>query len=310
MERPAQQRLVIFGCGYVGRAVAVEGLARGLEVTALTRNPATAADLEKIGVAVVVADLVGADWHAQIPGGADFVVNTVSAGGGGIEGYRHSYLAGMTSLLQWARERGTARTLVYTSSTSVYPQGSGVVVDEEAGHDGVTERGAVLLAAETVLRDGAPRDDESAGEQGAFVPYGRCFILRLAGIYGPGRHSLLEQVRRGEVAGRGEHRLNLIHRDDICSAIWAALLAPPEIRGGTFNLADDVPAPKQEVVEWLARRLAVGRPRFTQQPVGRRSALTPDRVISNAKIKRVLGWQPRFPDYRAGYGNILSRSPE
>jgi nucleoside-diphosphate-sugar epimerase len=305
------KRLVIFGCGYVGGAVARQALARGMRVTALTRNPATAAELRTMGAEVVVADLAGEAWHAQIAGGADYVLDAVSSSGGGIEGYRRSYVDGMRSLFAWARKTGPVGTLVYTSSTSVYPQDGGAVVDERAATTGGGERAQVLLGAEKVLRagrevrgEGVVAEGDSAG--GAVTACRRYFILRLAGIYGPGRHALLEQVRAGEVAGVGAHRLNLIHRADICAAIWAVFAAPPAVADEIFNVADDGAAPKTEVAAWLAARIGVRAPVFSGAPAGGRRAVTPDRVIANAKLKAALGWRPRFPDFRAGYENVLA----
>ncbi|MBS0630847.1 MAG: NAD-dependent epimerase/dehydratase family protein [Verrucomicrobia bacterium] len=284
------KQLVIFGCGYVGVEVARQAMARGLRVTALTRNPLKAAELEKLGVTSVVADLADTDWHTQVPGTPDFALNCVSSGGGGIEGYRRSYVEGMRSIRQWSERHGRPGTLVYTSSTSVYPQGDGVHVDELAatGAD-AGERPAALLDAERLAQE--------IGQ--------RSFILRLAGIYGPGRHYLLEQVSSGEVAGRGDHRLNLAYRDDIAAAIWAVLAASPAIAGGIYNVADDGAATKGEVVAWLAQRMGLPEPHFTGQPAGGRRTVTPDRVIVNERLKRELGWRPGYPTFREGYAEIL-----
>lgn len=294
-----RKRLVIFGCGYLGSEVARQALAAGARVVALTRNPATADRLRQTGVEVVVGDLAGEDWHARIEGAADAVVNTVSSGGGGLEAYARSYRDGARSIAAWARKTEPSGAIVYTSSTSVYPQDGGVVVDEAAPTHGSGERGAVLLGAEDILRE--------AAANGLF---GRCFVLRLAGLYGSGRHYLLDQVRAGAVSGRGETRLNLVHRDDAAAAIAAALDAPEGLAGETFNVADDAPAPKAEVVAWLARRLGVPVPVFTGAPAGERRALTPDRVIANDKLKGYLGWRPQYPSFREGYENILSRGAE
>ena len=150
----------------------------------------------------------------------------------------------------------------------------------------------------------------------------RWFVLRLAGIYGPGRHHLLEQVRAGEVAGTGEHHLNLIHRDDVVSAIAACITAAPDAGNEILNVADDGRARKDEVVHWLAHQLAenaatglsavmyahqlgLPAPRFTGRIIGRRAA-TPDRVIANDRLKARLGWRPRYPTFRDGYANLLS----
>lgn len=298
MDANVDRRLVIFGCGYVGSELARQAITRGWGVTALTRNLAKAEELRRLGIQTVVAELASTEWHAQIAGGADWVVNTVSAGGGGLDGYRRSYVDGMASILAWTRNVGTVGTISYTSSTSVYPQDGGAAVDEDAPTGG-SERGEILREAERLLESEAGRGCE------------RGVVLRLAGIYGPGRHYLLDQVRDGTVAGVGEHRLNLIHRDDVCGALWATQSGS----GGTgrmdvFNVADDAPARKSEVVAWLARRLGVAMPEFTGLPIGLRRSVTPDRVILNTKLKSRSGWRPQFPDFRAGYENVLAGGAE
>jgi nucleoside-diphosphate-sugar epimerase len=285
------KRLVVFGAGYVGGALARQAVAAGARVTALTRNEETARAFAAEGIEAVVADLASDTWHGQIAGGADFVVNCVSGGGAGIEGYQRSYLEGMRSVAGWLTKAGGAGAAVYTSSTSVYPQDGGVRVNETAAVDREGERPRVLVESEEVLMN-LPK---SAG---------RRTVLRLAGIYGPGRHHLLEQVRACEVAGRGDFRLNLIHRDDICGAIWSALFAEAA-DGQIFNVADDGAAPKAEIVGWLAEKLGVAVPVFSGAPAAGRRAVTPDRVIDNAKIKRVLGWRAGYPSFREGYTAIL-----
>jgi nucleoside-diphosphate-sugar epimerase len=289
------KRLVIFGCGYIGAALADEALARGMKIEALTRNPGKAAALRAKGIHAVVADLASSDWHAQIAGGADFVVNCVSSGGPGH--YRASYVGGMMSVLVWAA-KGSAPigTFVYTSSTAVYPQGGGGIVDETADASGSTPNGAIIRESEKLLQS-AP---------GGIVR--RCFILRLAGIYGPERHHLLDQLREGlpMLGGSGEHRLNLAHRDDIVAAILAGLTAPAGVGSDIFNVADSAPARRAEVVAWLAAKLGRPAPGFDGSTTARRGGTPmPDRIISNAKLQRVLGWQPRYPDYRSGFGPIL-----
>ncbi len=292
------KRLVIFGCGYVGSAVAQTALSAGARVEALTRNPEKAAALRAAGLSkVVVADLATADWHAQLEGGPDFVVNTVSSGGP--ENYRRSYVDGMQSILAWATAaKFPVGTVLYTSSTAVYPQGGGVSVDETADAPGATPNGAIIRESELLLANAPTR---------ACV---RWFILRLAGIYGPGRHHLLDQLREGATAlnGAGTHRLNLAHRDDIVAAILACLSAPTSVGHEIFNVADTAPALRSEVVAWLAGQLGRPVPTFDGTTTTRRGGTPmPDRIISSAKIQKVLGWTPKYPDYRAGFGAMLGR---
>jgi len=287
-----KKHLVVFGAGYVGGELARQGLARGMRVTALTRNSDKAAHLREAGVEVVVRDLASHDWHTEISGKVDFVLNSVSSGGGGVKGYQHSYVEGMLSIVEWAKSCEIG-TFVYTGSTSVYPQDHGAEVSETAETGLENDHVARLLNAEGIAR-----------ESGVFA---RCFILRLAGIYGPGRHHVLNQIRAGgALAGRGEHRLNLIHRDDICRAIWAVFGAPANIRNEIFNVADDSPVTKRELVEWLASRLQIPCPIFDPELPSVRRRIVPDRVILNRKIKETVGWLPEYPDYRSGYEAILA----
>jgi len=171
------------------------------------------------------------------------------------------------------------------------------MVDESAPAGGGTPNGVIIRESEKLLEAAPP------------VAVRRHFILRLAGIYGPGRHHLLDQLRTGTslLGGSGGHRLNLAHRDDIVAAILACLGAPAGVGNGIFNVADSAPAPRAEVVAWLAQRLGRAVPGFDTSTAARRGgAPMPDRIISHARIQRVLGWRPRYPDYRAGYENILS----
>lgn len=290
----SSNRLVVLGAGYVGGQLAREAKSRGFEVVALTRNPAKAAGLREEGIQVVEADLAEMDWHARMPAKVDLVLNAVSSGGGGLEGYRHSYVAGMESVMSWVRQ-SRPKILVYTGSTSVYPQDGGIEVDETAATGPADERAALLLEAERIALQG-------------MSPLLRVFVLRLAGIYGPGRHHLLDQIRAGEaLAGAGDRRLNLVHRDDICGAIWRCFSAPPAVGGGIFNVVDDEPARRAEVAAWMAGRLGLPEPVFDVSLPGRRRAAMPDRIIRNGKLRTILGWQPRYPGYRAGYETLLSR---
>ena len=83
-----------------------------------------------------------------------------------------------------------------------------------------------------------------------------------------------------------------------------------EVPGGLFNVADDGAAPKREITSWLAQQMGLPAPAFTGAPAAGRRAVTPDRVIVNARIKAVLGWRPRYPTFREGYKNRLALGSE
>lgn len=302
------RRLAVFGAGYVGGALARRALANGWRVAALTRNPETAAELRAAGAEVVVAELADEDWWAapELAAGAERVAVTVAAGGGGAEGYRRSYVEGLRSVVRWgrglaavceARGAGDAMPghLIYTSSTSVYPQDGGARVTEADEVGGEAETTRALVEAERICAEWA------ATGAGATV-------LRLAGIYGPGRVHLVGQVLSGEVSGRPESHLNLIYRDDIVNAMDAVWARGAEAKAvaDVFNVADEGAATKGEVVAWLAARLGVAMPRFTGLPAGGRRMVTPDRIIDASKARAVLGWRPRRPTFREGYAEVLA----
>ena len=290
------ESVMIFGCGYVGTALAEVLATIGLRVGALTRNAERAAALRKSGLAEVVqADLDGTDWQRKLSGRYDAVVNCVSSAGGGIDGYRKSYVEGQKRIIEWA-ETQKLRSYIYTSSTSVYPQDGGVEVDEGADTSEAGSTGQVLLESERLIESNADRFDSWA-------------VLRLAGIYGPGRHFLLNQLKDGDgvIPGRGDYHMNMIHRDDIVTAMLATLRSGSP--SGIYNICDDQPTTKEAVLLYLAQQLDLPLPRFDPEDVSprlkRRGGRMPDRLILNQKAKAELGWQPRYPTYREGYATLL-----
>jgi nucleoside-diphosphate-sugar epimerase len=304
--------LTILGCGYVGGALAAVAAASGHPVTAVTRNLASAERLRAIsGVRVVVATLADNDWQAAVGPPSDWVVNCVSAASPDAAGYRASYVDGNRSALAWlAQAADRPLTYVYTSSTSVYPQtdGSWVAEDDAAPVDDGPATRCLLRQAEELVLAAPPA---SAADRPLTH---RHFVLRLAGIYGPGRHHLLDQVAQGVpvMGGNPDAYLNLIHRDDAVTAILAACRAAPAVRGGVFNIADGNPATKAQIVGWVAAELGVAPPqmdpaaaRVRHNPFGG-SATAPNRRIAVERARAVLGWQPQFTDFAAGYRPLLA----
>jgi nucleoside-diphosphate-sugar epimerase len=183
------------------------------------------------------------------------------------------------------------QTIVYLSTVGVYGDWGGGWVDETTIPAPASERSLTRLQAErSWAAIGTGRDKT-------------VYILRLAGIYGPGRNVLLNLkagtarriVRRGQV-------FNRIHVEDISRAIGAALASS---RGGVFNVSDDAPAPPQDVVAFAAMLMGV-EPPPEQEYEG--AALTPlaksfyaeNRRISNRKLKEELGIRLTYPTYRVG----------
>ncbi len=170
--------------------------------------------------------------------------------------------------------------LGYLSSTGVYGDTGGAWVDE------------------SVAADRGRRANRNMADA-AWLALG-ARVFRLPGIYGPGR-SALDRVAAGEAHRTADpgQVFSRVHVADIASGVVAGFAGPP----GAYNLADDLPAPQDEVVSHAAALLGLPPP-----PIVSLDALSPaarafhaeNRRVANGKAKRVLGWRPRYADYRAG----------
>jgi len=286
-------RVLILGCGYVGGQVAFEMARAGHEVWGVRRNPDPIPSLAAAGVRFLAADLTSRSDLASLDGPWDQVVFCASSTQGGVEDYRRVYLDGMGTVLAWLGER-PPRALVYTSSTGVYAQDHGEEVTEASPAGPGTGTTAVLLEAERHLLDAA-----AGGFPG--------MVLRVSGIYGPGRGYWLRQFLAGEARldGTGDRWLNMVHRDDVAGAVQAALVRGQP--GAVYNVSDNEPVRQRDLFAWLAVR--VGRPMPPPSPPGdgpRKRPATSKR-ISNRRLRTELGYSLRFPTFREGYEAELAR---
>lgn len=290
-------RVLVVGCGYVGLPLALEFARLGHTVFGLRRSTGSQEILRQAGVTPLVADITQPASLAKLPRDFDWVVNCVASGGGGVDEYRSLYLEGMRNLIEWLVPGSAgAPRIVYTSSTGVYGQNDGSLVDESSPTQPASETARVLVETEQVLL--------AAGREKNFP----AMVLRAAGIYGPERGYLLKQFLRGEarIEGAGARTLNMIHRDDLILAIIAAL---ERGRGGEiYNVTDDEPVSQVEFYRWLAAKLNQPLPPTIPEDAAapRKRGLTNKR-ISNRKLKAELGFDFTYPDFRAGYSAELRR---
>jgi electron-transferring-flavoprotein dehydrogenase len=217
-------------------------------------------------------DLATGEGFSRLPRRPDALVFCAAPLERNETAYRALYVDGIRRLLD-ALE--TTR-LIFVSSTAVYAEDAGEWVDESTPARAEQFNGRVLLEAEREL----------AAHPGAMV-------LRLSGIYGPGREMMLRRAREGAV-GRARWS-NRIHADDAASALSALLdLDVPE---RLYLGSDDLPALEAEVLAWI-------RDREGLPDVAPESAAESGRRISNARL-RGSGWTPVFADYRDGYAPLL-----
>ncbi len=226
------------------------------------------------GHGLLVCDVSDREAVKRLPE-VEAVVHCAASGRGGEEAYRSVYLAGCENLVG----RFPQARLVFTSSSSVYAQVDGQVVNEESEAAPDRETGKILLEAEKVVR-------EAGG-----------VVARLAGIYGPGRSVILRKFLNGEavIEEDGRRFLNQIHRDDAARAIFHLISLEPFPAGEIFNVCDSVTMSQAEVYRGLAEIHGRELPPSGPRDLSRRRGWT-HKKVSNAKL-RATGWEPRYPGF-------------
>ncbi|MBA6419373.1 NAD-dependent epimerase/dehydratase family protein [Pseudomonas sp. 5Ae-yellow] len=277
------KQVVIAGCGDVGTALAHQLLARGWQVYGLRRDPGQLPE----GVVPIAADLTQAEKPADWPAKVDYLVYCPAAGKREPELYQQLYVDGLEHVLAWIKSSGQRLNyLLQVSSTGVYAQSEGEWVTENSRALADSPTSRKLLAAEDIaLRSGVPAS-----------------VVRLAGIYGPGRNRLIQQVRDGlKVPAEPPQYTNRIHRDDAVSLLahLLALADKRELLAPCYLGVDDEPASLFEVTSWLAEQLGT-----RLQADGPVSTRTGSKRCSNA-LAREFGWQPAYPSFREGYAELL-----
>jgi nucleoside-diphosphate-sugar epimerase len=270
---PDPRPVLIIGCGYLGRRVVAPWRAAGRRVAALTRGRAD--ELAALGVEPLIGDVLDPKSLQQLPEAATvlYAVGRDRAAGFSM---REVYISGLGNVLNALPPPGR---FLYISSTGVYGQTDGAVVDETSPAEPRDEAGRVALDAERLLRERLPA----------------AVVLRFAGIYGPGRLLRRQAILNGEpLIGDAEKWLNLIHVEDGARAILAA--SERGRPGETYLIADDTPVRRRDFYTHLARELGAPPARFEPGT----SAVEANRRVSNRKAREELSFTPRYPSYVEG----------
>ena len=197
-------KLAIIGCGYVGSAVAQIWHQLGEEVLVTTTTPDKVSALEKITSEVVVTEGNDLATLKQIVADRDVVLLSVGSKQRTLEAYRHAYLTTAENLVR-AIAGSSVQQLIYTSSYGIIKNKSGQTIDETVEIDPQDEFGRILHQTEKVLQSAKTKT---------------C-ILRLTGIYGPGREliKIFQRVAGTTRPGTGKDYTNWVHQEDIARAI-------------------------------------------------------------------------------------------
>ncbi|MGY4630099.1 SDR family oxidoreductase [Bradyrhizobium sp. USDA 4486] len=276
-------RLFIFGLGYSARHFVRKFAGTFSHVAGTVRDPAQRNDLGGIEVHEFSGGSPARETIERIRD-ADVLLISIPPGSTG-----DPAIAAFGDVLAAGR-----RKVVYLSTIGVYGDHAGGWVDESTPPQATLERTRMRLAAEQAWTD---------------VTGGDATILRLAGIYGPGRNALAT-LRAGTARRiiKPGQVFNRIHVDDIASAIMAAVRREGS---GLWNVCDDEPAPPQDVIAYAAKLMNVAPPPeeafdTAEMSAMARSFYSSSARVSNAKLRRELGVTLAYPTYCHGLDALWS----
>ncbi|MGW7522489.1 NAD-dependent epimerase/dehydratase family protein [Streptomyces sp. NPDC054783] len=303
------------GTGVLGRRLVPQLLARGHQVTATTTSAAKLALVEKLGAEAVVMDGLDAVSVGEAVAAArpDVIVHQMT----GI-GPAHAGKPDLKHFDRWAaptirlRTEGTDHLLAAAEATGV-PH---FVAQGYANWNGIREGGWVKTEEDPLdLHEGTPAYAAMAALRHVEDAVGRTggAILRYGGFYGPGATDdqlVLVRKRQFPLVGDGTGYASWVHLDDAASA---TVLAVEQRARGAFNIVDDEPAPESAWLPYLAACAGAKPPMRVPKWLARLLAgqvvvtmMTEGRGFSNAKAKRELGWQLRYPSWRQGFKEALT----
>jgi nucleoside-diphosphate-sugar epimerase len=313
-EGVAMKVFVAGATGAVGKQLVPMLVARGHEVVGMTRSEAKRGQLRDVGAEPVVADALDADAVGRAVGEAepDVIVHQLTAIPQEID-MRHFErefaltnrlrTEGTDRLLSAGRAAGVKR-FVAQSNASLYARTGGPVKDEGDPIDDDPP---------PEMREGvAALRHLEAAVLGAGWTEG--IVLRYGWFYGPGTSIALDPLgsqvellrkRRVPVVGGGTGIWSFVHIEDVATATLAAVEGGP---AGVYDIVDDDPAPVSEWVPALAEAVGAKRPWRVPRWIARIAAgewatvaMTELRGAANAKAKRELGWELRYPTWRQGF---------
>lgn len=284
MANSAPAKVLIVGYGDLGSEVARQLAHEGLNVTGVRRSSNVSADHSgSNAIQIVAADVTKPELLTALNDvQPDIVIYCVAASGQTDAEYKSAYVDGLRNVLATQKGNSQLKHVFFVSSTRVYGQDTQAVLDESVPALPADFGGHRLLEAEHLLQT------LSCGTT----------ILRLSGIYGPGRLRMLNLAKSPDNWPKQNVWSNRIHRDD--AAAFMVFLIQQVLAGNTiqhcFIVTDSSPVPQYEVLSWLATELRAGKPEQIPASGGKR--------LSNKSMLET-GFKLQYPDYKAGYRTLL-----
>jgi nucleoside-diphosphate-sugar epimerase len=318
MEGDVMKVFVAGATGALGQQLVPQLVARGHEVVGMTSKHEKADLVRSLGARPVVADALDPDAVAQAVAQAepDVIAHELTALAGAIDLRNFEKTFALTNRL---RTEGTDHLLAAGRAVGV----KRFVAQSFAGWP-FARTGGMIKTEDDALDETPPAAIRSTLEAIRYLEesvtgasWTEGIALRYGGFYGPNTSlgnpdgEQLEMIRKRKlpVVGNGEGIWSLIHIADAASATVAAI---EHGERGVYNIVDDEPSPAKEFIPGAAQVLGARKPMHVPRWLGRLLAgevavvmMTEVRGASNAKAKRELGWQPRYPSWRQGFAKGL-----
>ena len=273
------QQVLIVGMGDLGMEVAKRLLTEDLQVVGVKRSP-----LQVDSIKIIQADVTKpASLQALSALHPDILIYCVAAGGQSDAEYKAAYVDGLRNVLDTQQHNKNLQHVFFVSSTRVYGQVSKDLLDEAVPAVPSDFGGERLLEAEQLLRQ---------------LPC-KATVLRLSGIYGPGRLRMINLAKSTTAWPRQNSLSNRIHRDD--ATAFMVFLTKRVLAGQAIDdcyiVTDSCPVPQYTVLSWIAERLHCAQ--LEQLPISGGKRLSNQRMLAT-------GFKLQYPDYKVGYQALIN----
>jgi nucleoside-diphosphate-sugar epimerase len=303
-------RIFVAGAtGVMGRRVVPSLVKAGHNVTAIGRSQKAREELKRVGARPIELDLFNAAAVREAVAGHDVVINLATS----IPPVSRIFLPGAWRTNDRIRSQASANLVeaALTDGAARYIQESFAPIYPDCGDQWIDER----MPAHPGSYNRSVLDAEAAA--GRFTQQGRTgVVLRFAFFYGPDSPLTLQMVRFvrlgwAPIFGAPDGFYSSLSHDDAATAVVAALDVP----AGIYNVTDDEPLRRRELVDSLATALGVQSPRlpphWTAKLVGSLAeTMARSLRISNRKLKAESAWAPKYPSIREGWRAVLAAIEE
>ncbi|HPX88749.1 MAG TPA: SDR family oxidoreductase [Methylophilaceae bacterium] len=272
--------ILIVGCGDLGSTVALQLAQKGHRVVGVRRSCTLLANVDILQADVTQPESLKKLEEIQ----PDLLIYCVAASGQTDAHYQAAYVDGLRNVLATQANNAALQHVFFVSSTRVYGQQTDAVLDENTPAMAADFGGERLLEGERLLND---------------LTCGKT-VLRLSGIYGPGRLRMINLAKTPELWPAQNSWTNRIHRDD--AANFLVLLVQKVLHQTPITpcyiVTDSASVSQYEVLHWLATQLRI--PSNPHVP-----AIEHGKRLSNQAML-MTGFEMQYPDYRAGYAALLA----